>query len=104
MPNLSVRQGLNGGWEFAIPNASIPSHATSPGVASWKVLLRRNQIALRPDRRRKALDAASGHVSGKALPLDALPLLVRNPSRSADHFELVMTQNRSGANKMIVAA
>src|SRR5262245_51013307 len=109
MPNLSVRQGLNGGWEIAMLDASIPSHATSlAGVASWKALLRRNQIALRPNRRRKTFNAASGHVSGKIIFKDSAPalvgpLLVRNSTRIANDFKLVMTQNRSGANEMIVA-
>src|SRR5262245_1479756 len=51
----------------------------------------------------KALKAVWGDVVRKALPLDALPLLVRDPSWGANYLELVMTQHGACADEMVSA-
>src|SRR5262249_44826321 len=65
--------------------------------------LRGNQITLSPDRRCEALNRAFGNGAPKTTPPNSLPLFFRNPSRVANDFELVVTQNGTSADETVGA-
>src|SRR5262245_66578939 len=64
----------------------------------------RDQVTLRPRRRRNALHAAWNHVRWKDSRLKRLPLVVVQPPWLTDDFKLVMAQDRSGEHRAIQVA
>src|SRR3989442_10242199 len=74
----------------------------------WFFMLLWNQVTLRPDRRRQALEAGCGNVRRKSARQNpsptAGPLVIRNAARIAGDLKFVVAQDRAGTNETIGAA